>query len=576
MTHGGPKVIFGRLLLGALVSTFAIPTLAAAAPAPADETFGLAAPSHADKVAKPLVVAPSTRLGVDVGGSPLVALDSVDNRELILRDELTPGTAHTKMLRIGVARDVTVAAVDGAWTELAGGARLWTAEVVSPGALALRLHFADLQLPAGSELAVYGLERNAGFAAGPAPERAPELLRGAGIAKASHWSGTVEGERARVEYLAPAGSDSAELPFRLDQLQHVYRDPIAEAYQEKAAGPCHNDPTCFPEWDGPARSVARYSVVVPGGIGLCTGQLINTLVGDFTPYFLTANHCVQTAGEAASTEFFWFYQTASCNGSPPSLGSVPRSLGASLISTATPSDYTLLLVEGALPNDLFWSGWTSAKVPVGVDSTAIHHPSGDFKRISFGVNENPAICNVPNHVTIGWTDGPTEPGSSGGAIFRDDTQQVYGQLHGGPSACGNESFDCYGAFNTTYTKVKKFLKQGSDDNSEQNDSCSKPKQARTGTLSNRIVKVLDEDWYKISVPAGRIVTITLNFSHADGDIDLFAYATTCGDALADSRGTTDSEEISVQNVGTRAATLYWRVTLFSDTRNNYDQTVSIH
>ena len=578
MTDGGPKVIFGRLLLGALVCALAIPTIAAAAPAPADETFGLAAPSRVAKIAKPLAVAPSTRLGVDVGGSPLVALEPVDNRELLLRDELTAGKAHTKVLRIGVARDVTVAAIDGAWTDLAGGARLWTAEVVSPGALALRLHFADLQLPAGGELAVYGLERNAGFAAGPAPERAPELLRGSGVAKASHWSGTVEGERARVEYLAPAGSDTAELPFRLDQLQHVYRDPIAEGFQAKAAGPCHNDPTCFPEWDGVARSVARYNFIVPGGLALCTGQLINTLAGDFTPYFLTAHHCISTQFEASSIDVFWFYQTATCNGAPPSLNSVPRSQGATLVSTNPNSDYALLLIEGALPNDLFWSGWTSVKPPIGAHSAAIHHPDGDFKRISFGNNTNLApICNsaLPNFVTIAWTDGPTEGGSSGGGIFLESTQQIYGQLYGGPSSCSNESFDCYGSFNSTYAKVKKFLKAGSDDSSEQNDSCNKPKSVKTGTLANRVVKMLDEDWYKYSIPAGRTVIIRLDFSHGNGDVDLIAYASACGDAFADSRGVTDSEQLEITNVGNKAATVFWRVNLFSDTRNSYNQTVSL-
>jgi hypothetical protein len=574
MTHGGPQVILGRLLFGALAAAITIPAVAAAPAEPPAETFGLAAPSRAGKISKPRAVAPSTRLGVDVAGSPLVALAAVDNRELMLRDELTKPLA--KMLRIGVARDVTLGALDGAWTDLDGGARLWTAEVVSPGALALRLHFADLQLPPGGELAVYGLERNAGFAAGPAAERAPELLFGGGAAKASHWSGTVEGERARVEYLAPAGSDTRELPFRLDQLQHVYRDPIAEAFQEKAAGPCHNDPTCFSEWDGPARSVARYSVIFPGGSGLCTGQLINTQTGDLTPYFLTANHCVSTGDEAASTEFFWFYQTTSCNGAAPSLNSAARSQGATLVSTNTSSDYALLLVEGTLPDGLFWSGWTSAKVPVGVASTAIHHPSGDFKRISFGVNDTPAPLCGSNHVTIAWTDGPTEPGSSGGAVFRDDTQQIYGQLHGGPSACGNENFDCYGAFTTTYTKVKKQLKAGSDDNSEQNDSCGRPKTVKKGTLSNRIVKVLDEDWYKISVPVNGTLTIRLDFTHSDGDVDLFFYGSPCA-AEPDftSRGTTNSEELSLTNVSGRALTATWRVLLFNDTRNSYNQTVSI-
>jgi hypothetical protein len=322
-----------------------------------------------------------------------------------------------------------------------------------------------------------------------------------------------------------------------------------------------------------AASVARYSIVFPGGIGLCTGQLINTLSGDFTPYFLTANHCLSTGSEAESTEFFWFYQTATCNGTPPSVGSVPRSQGATLVSTNAASDYTLLLIDGALPDDLFWSGWTSANVPLGADSAAIHHPSGDFKRISFGFNDNPSACPA-NHVTISWTDGPTEPGSSGGGTFLASTGQLYGQLHGGPSACGDESFDCYGAFRITYPRVKVSLKGGSDDKSEQNDSCSKARLVRTGTLSNRIVKVNDTDWYRITIPANRAIVIHLDFSNANGDVDLaFFDACSSSEPIFTSRSTTDSEELVLTNVSGRALTARWQVYLDSDTRNNYDQTV---
>jgi V8-like Glu-specific endopeptidase len=543
-------------------------TAVTAPAARADETFGLAAPSRA-KSTKPAATAPSTRLRVDVSGAPQVALEPLDNRELKLQDEI--GDNQRKMLRIGVARDLDVTAASGSWSSLPDGSSLWVAEVVSPGAIGLRLHLADLALPPGAELALYGVEA---AASGPG-EGAPEVIRGSSAAAASHWSGTVAGERARIEYLAPAGAPTT-LPFRLDQLQHIYRDPIVDMLQAKAAGPCHNDVTCFPEWSDVARSVALYSIVFSGGTGACTGQLINDQTQDFTPYFLTANHCVLNGAEAASTEFFWFYQTSSCGGAPPSIGSVPRSQGASLVSTNAQSDYSLLIVDGALPNDVFWSGWTSLKPGLGTPVAAIHHPSADFKRISFGFNDTPALCPA-NHVTISWTDGPTEPGSSGSGVFREDTQQLFGQLHGGPSACGNETFDCYGAFNTTYTRVKNFLKAGSDDSSEQNDSCSKPKLVKNGALNSRVVKVNDEDWYKITVPANKSLTVHLDFFNANGDIDLDFYGTSCdGPTEFVSRSSSDSEEISVTNVSGRSLVAWWRVYLYSDTRNSYNQVVSVH
>ena len=354
---------------------------------------------------------------------------------------------------------------------------------------------------------------------------------------------------------------------------------------DKAAGSCENDVTCHPEWADVARAVSLIAFVEDGGSFLCSGQLLNDNIQDFTPYFLTANHCISTQGGAASTEFFWFYQTSACNGNPPDLNSVPSSSGATLLSTSPSSDYSLLLVNGGLPDGLYWAGWTGKTVPDGTDSTAIHHPSGDYKRISFGFKDQSAICNQDagtnaiKLVRIAWTDGVTEPGSSGSGIFTDDTQQLFGQLFFGPSACGVDDadlYDCYGAFTNTYTKIKKLLAGGSDDSSEQNDTCAKARVVRAGTLGNRIVKITDPDWYRISVPAHKTVTVTVNFENGNGDVDLAGYANCASDAITTSDGQDNSETISLTNDGTRPANAYWQVTLSSSTRNNYSMSGAIH
>jgi len=243
------------------------------------------------------------------------------------------------------------------------------------------------------------------------------------------------------------------------------------------------------------------------------------------------------------------------------------------VSTNAQSDYTLLMINGALPGDLFWSGWTSAKIGDGADAASIHHPSGDFKRISFAEKGESSVCGA-NFLRINWTDGPTEPGSSGSGVFLNSTHQLFGQLLGGPSACGSESFDCYGAFSTTYPKIKNFLKGGTDDKSEQNDSCKQSRLVKAGRLSGRIVKVNDSDWYKVSVPAHRTITIQLDFVNDNGDIDLEAFASCGGEAIVNSTSSTDSESVSLDNVGSKPAVVYFHVFLDSDTRNNYDLTVS--
>ncbi len=558
------------------------------------QTFGIRMPSRALKAEKPVRLMPSERAGIALATVPEIRLKAVDRDALLKEDALNEREHRTKITRFGVARSVKAAAGDGNWYNIAGGARMWVADVVSTEALGIRLHFKDVHLPSGAELAVYGPNDKSGASGTlkngfPAfdPERYAELYQGSEAQgqRTDFWTGTLSGERVRVEYLAPAGAASSELPFAMDSLQHLYLDPVAKVaqslMQNKAAGPCHNDVTCFPEWADVAKSVSVLGIIFANGTGFCTGQLLNSQAGDFTPYYLTAHHCLSTAQDAANTEFFWFYQTATCNGAPPSLNSVPRSEGATLQSTSATSDYTLLMVEGALPDGLFWDGWTSARIGDGTDAASIHHPQVDFKRISFGFKDESSACQDTNDfVRISWTDGPTEPGSSGSGVYTADTQQLFGQLLGGPSACGvgaSDFFDCYGAFAASYPKIKNLLKAGSDDSSEQNDSCSKARNVGKGTLHSRIVKVFDSDWYRINVPAHKTVGIHLSFLNANGDIDLDFYGSTCGGSpLFTSRSTDDQEDLEITNTTNKTAVAFWQVYLASDTRNSYDMTVSIH
>lgn len=576
--------------LGSLM-TAGVSWAAAGGAGDAAETFGLQGRA-ATKAAKPVRPTPSEKAKIALGRIPEVRLQALDTDALLRQDALAGGLVKGA-LRFGVGRNLQVTPQDGNWYSLADGSRLWVGEIVSTDALGLRVHFKDVRLPAGSELAVYapggsdparGIVKSGSFL--DDPDRYVEFYEASAYAKSQFWTGSFFGDRVRIEYQAPAGETAEALPFAVDRLQHHYLDPvdrIAKSLVGKAAaGSCENDVTCSPEWQDLSHAVSGIGFIGDDEL-FCTGQLLNSQAQDFTPYWLTANHCLDNAGDAESAEFFWFYQTSQCNGNPPAIRNVPRSQGATLLSTNPVSDYTLLMVNGALPDGLYWAGWTGKAVPEGTDATAIHHPAGDYKRISFGFKDNPAGCyefngtNGLQLVQIDWLDGVTEPGSSGSGIFRSDTQQLFGQLFFGPSSCNASSgdrFDCYGSFVTTYSKIKNFLKVGSDDKSEQNDSCKKAKKLNAGTQANRIVKIVDPDWYKVTVPAHRTVNFDLGFSNANGDIDLAAYVSCNADALVTSTGAHDGEGVSLTNNGKKAATVYFQVYLNSSTRNVYDVHVS--
>jgi lysyl endopeptidase len=584
MKRWNGRLTFLAAGLGALLATG---TVWAAPP----ETFGVEGPA-AYKALKAVRLTPSETMGIDLGTVPAVRLPAVDRDALLREDAAASRETKAKGLRYGVGRDLQLSARDGEWYDLAHGSRLWVGEIVAADALGLRLHFQNVHLPAGAELAVYA--PLAGYSPDEAaqgtarsgfprfdPDRDVEQYESA--AEPGFWTGTFAGERVRIEYLSPteylSPADVRELPFTVDGLQHLYRDPVAELAEgltAKTAGPCHNDVSCYPEWAQTARAVSGVGVINKNSL-FCTGELLDDQAHDLTPYWLTAQHCVGSATQAKSAEIYWLYQTARCNGAPPSLRSVPHSLGTTLLASSRASDFSLLMVEGALPAGLYWSGWTAAQVADGTPAAVIQHPRGDYKRISFGFKDAGTACQRenPDLIRISWTNGPTEPGSSGSGIFRDDTHQLFGQLSDGPSACGKETYDCFGAFAFTYPQIKNLLRQGSDDNSAPNGSCAQARAVSAGTLRNRIVKIGSPDWYSISVPAGRTVSVRLAFRNADGDVDLAAF-TACGGApVATSAGMGDGEQITFSNRRAQPVVVSWRVDLAADTRNQYDMTVAI-
>ena len=310
-----PRRQAGRLALafglGALLASSATGW---AAPPAADETFGVQGPAL-HKAVKTVRATPSEKMGVALGTVPEIRLPALD-KEKLLQEDAANQRLRVKTLRFGVGRPVQVTARDGNWYDLADGSRLWVGEIASTDAVGLRLHFKSLQLPAGAELAVYapdgaaqGVSRT-GFSRFD-PERKVEFHDAAAAASNDLWTRSFFGDRVRVEYLAPAGAPGT-LPFRIDSLQHFYVDPVDKMARglvnEKAAGSCENDVTCHPEWADVARAVSLITFVEDGGSFLCSGQLLNDNAQDFTPYFLTANHCISTPGGASSTEFFWLYQ----------------------------------------------------------------------------------------------------------------------------------------------------------------------------------------------------------------------------------------------------------------------------
>ncbi|MCX6927448.1 MAG: hypothetical protein NT154_30220, partial [Verrucomicrobia bacterium] len=262
-----------------------------------------------------------------------------------------------------------------------------------------------------------------------------------------------------VECQVPPVVDVTMVSFRVTELSHFFRSLFPQPAKggAKGAESCENDVTCYPAWAGEASGVARITFIKSGGLYLCTGCLLNTAPTTYIDYFLTANHCIGDQTTASTLEAYWFYQTSTCNGTPPSLGSVPRTTGgADLLATQTRAagnDFCFLRLRSPAPGGTLYAGWDTG-APAGADTlTTIHHPAADYKRISFGNTTG----NNANYWAMRWYDGVTEHGSSGCPLYSVG-HRVIGQLWGGDSDCANQpGIDDYGRFNVTYDAIRYWL-----------------------------------------------------------------------------------------------------------------------
>jgi hypothetical protein len=409
----------------------------------------------------PTPVGPKRSLPV----SGAVLLPDVDLESVLAEDLARKAEQGKGATRIGIVQEIgDPVIVDGEyvshgfWQSLTGGGHLWSVALFSPDALGMRVHFDRIELPDGAALLVYNAN-DPGEVYGPYPESG-------GIAS-DLWSATCFTDMTVVECFVPADVERESVRLTIDRIVHNYV-PFGEYARAKAAGACNRDVTCYPAWADAATGVGGVGSVGGNGSFFCSGCLIaDTDTTSNIPYFLTANHCVASVSQATTLEFYWLYQTSTCNGVPPSPATVPRTLGgAQFLATSAASegtDFTLLRLNNDPPTGLTFLGWSSAPTALGTTTTCIHHPSVDFKRITFGVvtdvNESlRGIRPAERYYQSSWTLGTTEPGSSGSPLMIEATQQIIGQLWGGPGSCTTSTnLDYYGRFDVGYPLIAAYL-----------------------------------------------------------------------------------------------------------------------
>jgi lysyl endopeptidase len=329
----------------------------------------------------------------------------------------------------------------GSWEELADGSRVWRLRIQSTDAHSLSFIFSRYQLPVGGELFVYNDDRS--------------TVRGAYTLENHNLDGQfaiqpIEGDAVTFEYHEPAGaSPRAEIVF--SSVIHDYIDILG--ILNKAGGgddksrACETDVNC-PEGDLWRDQINATTKVFIGGY-VCSGSLVNNTARDGTQYYICADHC----GSMNSAIFMFNYQRSGCEtGTSPTNMTVQ---GSVQMATSSTYDYRLARITPTIPLSYghILAGWDRTDTPPP-NTTAIHHPQGYPKKISFDYDA-PGKSGSQWHI-YQWDLGVTEPGSSGSPLYSHEGRFI-GQLCCGAAACGYPYDDYYGRLATQWNQISSFL-----------------------------------------------------------------------------------------------------------------------
>jgi hypothetical protein len=352
----------------------------------------------------------------------------------------------------------------GTWYDLGDGSKIWRLNVVLPDALSTNAYYRKFWLPEGGKFFVYNEETGQSIGA-----ITSEYIGGNKENPIEFATALVYGESVTFEYYHPASAK--DLPeIAISRIDYGYRfvdNPYRISTRDfDGAGRCNININCpqGADWQNEKHAVARVSTWGPNGSFWCSCALVNNTSNDYTPYVLTADHCLSgldaiNNNNAGLWTFYWEYEHPGCtNGTEPA----PRTtVGATVRANHPDSDFALLLLtqspfdrSDVLPYYLGWDKTGSS----GTGGVGIHHPDGDVKKISIytntpqstGYNSN-TISSNGNHWRVIWASGTTEGGSSGSPLM-NNSKRIIGQLHGGKASCTSLTLpDWYGKFSVSWT-----------------------------------------------------------------------------------------------------------------------------
>lgn len=383
---------------------------------------------------------------------PTILMPDVNVDSLLVIDSIESSLGIP--FRFGYAFDVNFGLKNsGKWDTLKNGDKLWRLKIQSFDAYSINLILDSFWLPIGAEFFVYNENHS--------------MILGAFTSDVSNnpynkfATDLVKGEVLVLDYYEPSYASGGMI--NVDKIIHGYINTFSGNGE---SGSCNIDVNCPEGNDWCVEKSVVSMILLADNTRWCSGSLLNNVRQDLTPYYLTAFHCADNDGNGvlsqaeinqAQTWVFRFrYQSPTCNQGiePLSWGSIA---GATLRANNHPTDMLLMELTAQPPSGfgVLYAGWDRA-ASTPQSGVGIHHPRGDVMKIStYNGNVTSVVVGPYNLWELSFTDGVTEPGSSGAPLFNQN-RQIVGQLLGtytaNPISCSNPSADVlYGRFDLSWT-----------------------------------------------------------------------------------------------------------------------------
>ena len=478
-SHRAPRRLAALLTASLMVSGLAL----AEAPVTAVPPAANRAPAAQKATASHFVLAasaPALRIELAAPSAAERGVAKAQNLRAPVSAREAAAGSKGRPLAIGFGRDMpsgsrTIALASLPWQTLADGTRAARIEIVSPDAAAVRV---ALQLPTTDPDLSVRFAGNADNAPvfGPIPAN---VIAGDTAKFGRFWSPTLEGSLATIEFEAAPGAKLDGVKLTIPRLSHHLvaglglKRPDAKTVQDiGTSGPCNIDVKCVtPQSTAFVNSTKAVAEILftqeDGGTYLCSGTLMNDLSSTGTPYFFTANHCINSATAARTMNTYWFFDAVSCgNNAVPSY--VQQATGATLLARSEDWDWALVRLVVPPPAGTFFSAWRAD--PVGTNDTisVIHHPSGDLKKWAGGASPGyQSFSDGSSFIQARYSQGTTEGGSSGAALLTFNNTggfyEIRGGLFGGEASCTNlAGLDIYSRLDNMLPLTRQYLTPGNN------------------------------------------------------------------------------------------------------------------